>query len=136
MTERNDQQMMQSPGQWPNWPLLPGKRPDPRFSNGGRGTSFKQFGLMVAVDSRMLHVYLARMDEIDAAPGATVGDALDTVDAWSTPATTRSSPTAGSSASSTEPSRVVAYRLAPAGKRGHAAGATAARRNARRPPPW
>ena len=80
MTERNDQQMMQSPGQWPNWPLLPVKRPDPRFSNGGRGTSFKQFGLMVAVDSRMLHVYLARMGEINAAPGATVGDALDTVE--------------------------------------------------------
>ena len=72
--------VMRSPGEWPSWPLLPVKRPDPRFSNGGRGTSFKQFGLMVAVESRMLHVYLARMGEINAAPGATVGDALDTVE--------------------------------------------------------
>ena len=72
--------VMRSPGEWPNWPLLPVRRPDPRFSNSGRGTSFKQFGLMVAVESRMLHVYLARMGEINAAPGATVGDALDTVE--------------------------------------------------------
>jgi len=72
--------MMQGSGEWPYWPLLPVKRPDPRFSNGGRGTSFKQFGLMVAVESRMLHVYLARMGEIHAAPGATVNDALDTVE--------------------------------------------------------
>ena len=80
MTEGYDQQIMQSPGQWPNWPLLQVKRPDPRFSNGGRGTSFKQFGLLVAEDSRMLHVYLARMGELDVAPGATVGDALARVE--------------------------------------------------------
>ena len=76
----DDLEIMQAPGEWPLWPLLPVKRPDPRFSNGGRGTSFKQFGLMVAVESRMLHVYLARMGEINAAPCATVGDALDTVE--------------------------------------------------------
>ena len=67
--------MMRSPGQWPNWPLLSVKRPDPRFSE--RGTSFKQFGLMVAAPGRLHHVYLGGLLEVSRGPGATVADALD-----------------------------------------------------------
>jgi hypothetical protein len=72
---------MRSPGHWPNWPLLPVRRPDPRFSgaDNGRGTgvSFKQFGLMVAAPDRLHHVYIGCLTEVGRGPGATVTDALD-----------------------------------------------------------
>ena len=68
--------MMRTPGDWPNWPLLPVKRPDPRFSNGGRGTTYKQFGLMVAVPDRLHLVYWAAWSR-PRRQGAAVADALD-----------------------------------------------------------
>ena len=70
-----DLEMLQRPGRWPHWPVLPVKRPDPRFSSGRHSTSFNQFGLMVAVPERRYHVYLGH--RIDVAGPGTLAGVLD-----------------------------------------------------------